>query len=202
MKKTIYGMAAAGVILFSAFTAKEETFKADTKLSSLEWTGKKLTGEHSGIIMLTAGEIKISNDAVIGGTFEIDMASLVDKDLQDPAYKAKLEGHLKSAEFFDVAKFPKAKYEITSVTPLKDAKEGAFTHHVKGNLMLKDKTNPVEFDAVIKMADGKVACVGTATIDRSKFDVKYGSKSFFPEIGDKIIYDEFKVKFNVVATKN
>jgi len=201
MIKTILGAAVIGMITLSAFTFTGDVYKVDTKTSSMEWTGKKLTGEHTGIIMLNTGEIKVSNDAVTGGTFDIDMSSIVDKDLQDPAYKAKLEAHLKSQDFFDVAKFPKGKFEIISVTPIKDATQGAFTHHVKGNLTLKDKTNPVEFDAVIKMADGKVACVGTATIDRSKFEVKYGSKSFFPEIGDKIVYDEFTVKFNVVAVK-
>lgn len=201
MIKTIFGAAVIGMITLSAFTFTKDVYKVDTKASSLDWTGKKLTGEHTGVIMLNSGDIQVSNDAVTGGTFEIDMASLADKDLQDPAYKAKLEKHLKSPDFFDVEKFPKAKFEITSVTPIKEAKEGAFTHHVKGNLTLKDKTNPVEFDAVIKMKDGKVACVGTATIDRSKFEVKYGSKSFFPEIGDKIIYDEFTVKFNVVGVK-
>jgi len=201
MKKVIYGIAATGIILLSAFISKEETYKADTKLSSLEWTGKKLTGEHSGTIMLSSGEIKVSNDAVTGGTFEIDMTTIVNKDIQDPQWKSKLEGHLKSADFFDTQKFTKAKFEITSVTPIKDAKNGDLTHYVKGNLTIKDKTNPIEFDAVIKIKDEKIACVGTAIIDRSKFDIKYGSKSFFPEIGDKIIYDEFTVKFNVVATK-
>jgi polyisoprenoid-binding protein YceI len=201
MKKTILITAVIGFIALASFKMKEETYKADTKLSSLEWNGKKLKGEHNGTIMLSSGEIIINKDAVTGGTFEIDMNSLTDKDLTDPSYKTKLEGHLKSADFFDAQKFPKAKFVITSVTPIKEAKEGGYTHTVKGNLTIKDKTNEISFDAVIKMAEGKVACVGTATIDRSKFDIKYGSKSFFPEIGDKLIYDEFIVKFNVVAVK-
>lgn len=201
MKKTILITAVIGFIALASFKMKEETYKADTKLSSLEWNGKKLKGEHNGTIMLSSGEIIINKDAVTGGTFEIDMNSLTDKDLTDPSYKTKLEGHLKSADFFDAQKFPKAKFVITSVTPIKEAKEGGYTHTLKGNLTIKDKTNEISFDAVIKMAEGKVACVGTATIDRSKFDIKYGSKSFFPEIGDKLIYDEFTVKFNVVAVK-
>jgi polyisoprenoid-binding protein YceI len=201
MKKIILITAVIGFIALASFKMKEETYKADTKLSSLEWNGKKLKGEHNGTIMLSSGEIIINKDAVTGGTFEIDMNSLTDKDLTDPSYKTKLEGHLKSADFFDAQKFPKAKFVITSVTPIKEAKEGGYTHTLKGNLTIKDKTNEISFDAVIKMAEGKVACVGTATIDRSKFDIKYGSKSFFPEIGDKLIYDEFTVKFNVVAVK-
>ena len=89
----------------------------------------------------------------------------------------------------------------TSITSVKDAKQGGFTHTVKGNLTIKDKTNEISFDAVIKMEAGKIACTGTALVDRSKFDVKYGSKTFFPDIADKIIYDEFTLKFNVLAVK-
>jgi polyisoprenoid-binding protein YceI len=201
MIKTILGAAVIGMITLSAFTFKGDTYKVDTKTSSMEWTGKKLTGEHNGTILLSSGEVEVTKDIVTGGKFEINMTTIEDKDLQDPAYKAKLEGHLKGADWFDTQKFPKATFLITSVTPVKDAKEGGYTHTVKGNLTIKDKTNEISFDAVIKMADGKVACVGQAIIDRSKFDIKYGSKTFFPEIGDKLIYDEFTVKFNVVAVK-
>lgn len=201
MIKTILGAAVIGMITLSAFTFKGDTYKVDTKTSSMEWTGKKLTGEHNGTILLSSGEIEMTNDVVTGGKFEIDMTTIADKDLQDPAYKAKLEGHLKSADFFDVQKFAKATFVIISVTPIKEAQEGGYTHTVKGNMTIKDKTIEISFDAVIKMATGKVACVGQAILDRSKFDIKYGSKTFFPEIGDKLIYDEFTVKFNVVATK-
>ena len=75
------------------------------------------------------------------------------------------------------------------------------THTVKGMLTIKDKTNEITFDAVLKITETQASCTGTAVVDRSKFDVKYGSKSFFPDIGDKMIYDEFTLKFNVVAVK-
>ncbi|MBI4947126.1 MAG: YceI family protein [Bacteroidetes bacterium] len=201
MKKTILGSVLIGMIAFSAFTFKGDIYKVDTKTSSMEWIGKKLTGEHNGTIMLSSGEVEVTNGTIAGGKFDIDMATINDRDLQDPTYKAKLENHLKSEDWFDVKKFPKATFVITSVTPIKEAKDGGYTHTVKGNLTLKEKTNAISFDAVIKMTDGKVACVGQTVIDRSKFDVKYNSKTFFPEIGDKLIYDEFTVKFSVVAVK-
>lgn len=200
MKKTMLGVAALGMIALSAYKMKDDTYKVDTKISSMEWTGKKLTGEHTGTILLSSGEILIMKNAVSGGKFDIDMTTIDSKDLSGE-WKAKMDGHLKSPDFFDAAKFPKAQFTITSVTPIKSAKDGGFTHNVKGNLTIKDKTNEVAFDAVIKIADGKVACVGSAVIDRSKFDIKYGSKTFFADIGDKVIYDEFTVKFNLVAVK-
>lgn len=190
----------AAVIGLSAAPANEETWKVDTKLSNLEWSGKKPTGEHKGTINLSSGTLSVKDGAVTGGAFEIDMNSLVNKDLTGE-WIGKLEGHLKSADFFDVTGFPKAKFEITSVTPVAAGKEGGFTHSVKGNLTIKGKTNEIGFDAVIKIKDGKAACSGTAVVDRSKFDVRYGSKSFFADIGDKIIYDDFTVKMNVVAVK-
>ena len=199
--QAILGAAVIGMIALSAFTGKQtDVYKADTKLSSVEWFAEKVGGKHNGTILLSSGEIK-SDKGKLSGNFEVDMSSIANKDMQGE-WAAKLEGHLKSADFFDAAKFPTAKFATTSITPIKDAKAGGFTHTVKGNLTIKDKTNEIVFDAVIKAEGNNMVVVGTATVDRSKFDIKYGSKSFFPEIGDKMINDEFTVKFNLVATKN
>lgn len=201
MKKLIFGAVAIGTILFSAFTNTHvEIYKVDTKLSSLEWFSEKMGGGHNGTIMLSSGEIK-NDHGNFSGTFEVDMNTIVDKDMQDEKYRTKLETHLKSADFFDAAKYPKSIFVVTSIVPIQGAKEGGMTHSVKGNLTIKDKTNEISFEAVVKSEGSKIACVGTAIVDRSKFNVKYGSKSFFPEIGDKVIYDEFKLRFNIVATK-
>lgn len=200
MKKTIFGAAAIGVILLSAFTNKHsEVFNADTKLSSLEWFAEKVTGKHNGVLMLSGGTI--SNDhGNLSAVFEMDMTTIATKDLTGE-YAAKLDKHLKSEDFFNVEKFPRSKFVSTSIVAIPNAKPGENTHTVKGNLTIKDKTNEITFGAVIKGEPGKIACVGTAVVDRSKYDVKYGSKTFFPEIGDKMINDEFKVKFSVVAVK-
>lgn len=201
MKKAIFGASVIGMILFSAFSPKHtDVYKADTKLSSLEWYGEKVGGKHNGTIKLSSGEIH-NDHGNLSGTFVIDMNTIEDVDLTDASYQDKLDGHLKSADFFDAAKYPTSKFVSTSITPIKDVKQGGYTHTVKGNLTIKEKTNEVTFDAVIKSEANKIVCVGTAVIDRSKFDVKYGSKSFFPEIGDKMINDEFKLKFNVIAVK-
>lgn len=201
MKKTILTGVAISMIFFSAFTGKNHTdvYKVDTKLSSMEWFAEKVTGKHNGIIKLSKGEIS-SDHGNLSGSFEVDMTTIAVKDLTGE-YAAKLDGHLKSEDFFSVEKFPTSKFVTTSVTPIKDVKEGGYTHTIKGNLTIKDKTNEITFDAIIKTEGNKIACVGNAIVDRSKFDIKYGSKSFFPEIGDKMINDEFRVQFNVVAVK-
>lgn len=201
MKNTIITTAMLSAFALMAFINPTHTdvYKVDTKTSSMEWFAEKVTGKHQGTIALSSGEIK-NDHGNLSGTFEADMTTIVNTDLTGE-YKTKLENHLKSDDFFGSEKYPKAKFTTTSISPIKDAKEGGFTHTVKGNLTIKEKTNEITFDAVIKDEAGKIACVGTAVVDRSKFDVKYGSKSFFPEIGDKAIYDEFKIKFNVVAVK-
>ncbi len=204
MKKTIiFTSALLAAFILTAFVSKKshvDTYKVDTKLSSIEWTGKKPIGEgHSGTIMLSSGVIN-NDHGKFTGTFEIDMTTIQNTD-QTGKSKADLEGHLKSDAFFGVAKFPKAKFEMFSAAAIKDVKVGGFTHTIKGNLTIKDKTNSITFDAFIKMEAGKITCEGTAIVDRSKFDVRYGSKTFFAEIGDKMINDEFILKFNIVAAK-
>jgi polyisoprenoid-binding protein YceI len=185
---------------FLAFKLHTDTYKVDPKQSKLEWKAAKLTGKHNGDIQVSSGEISNAH-GTIAGWVEVDMTSIRNLDVESPEYKAKLENHLKSADFFDVAKYPKSRFVISSVTPITEKKEGGYTHHIKGLLTIKDKTNEIGFDAIINMVGTRASCVGTVTIDRSKFDVKYGSKTFFSDIGDKIIYDDFTLQFNVVADK-
>ena len=177
-------------------TKGKKVFEIDPKLSHLEWHGKKIGGEHRGTISLSKGEI--ANEAgKISGSFEIDMTSITSTDLSGE-WKEKLEGHLKSDDFFGTTNFPKAKFEITQTIPVENNPD---MHIVKGNLSIKEKTHPIEFIAHIIMEGDKLSAEATAVVDRSKYDVKYASKSFFANIGDKMIHDEFTLKFNVVAIR-
>jgi polyisoprenoid-binding protein YceI len=177
-----------------------DVYNVDISKSTLEWYAQKMSGKHNGTIMLSNGEIK-NNHGNLTASFEIDMNTIVNKDMESETMKAKLENHLKSADFFDAAKFPKAKFVLTSMTPVSEGASSGITHQVKGNLTIKDRTNEISFGANISMLPDKITCSGSAVVDRSKFDVRYGSKSFFADIGDKMIYDEFTLKFEIVATK-
>lgn len=204
MKKLLILTGALTVFTLMSFESKKwhsDTYKVDTRQSVLEWYGEKLTGKHHGTIMLSAGEIKIESGN-FSGSFEFDMTTIQDKDMEDANTRGKLESHLKSQDFFDVEKYPKSKFVLTSVTPIPEPKRGEATHTVNGLLTIKNKTNPISFDANINIQDNKASCIGSAVVDRSKFDVRYGSKTFFTDIGDKMIYDEFTLKFKVVATKS
>ncbi len=202
MKKLFLLTVALSTFLLISFVAKTphtDVYKVDTAVSSMEWFAEKMTGKHNGTIKFASGEIS-NNHGNYTGTFEIDMSSIEDKDLESPEYKAKLENHLKSADFFDATKYPIAKFVMTSVTPLAVSKDGN-THAIKGLLTIKDKTNEITFSSSVKIEGNKIFSTGSAIVDRAKFDIKYGSKTFFADIGDKMIYDEFTLKFNVVAAK-
>ncbi|MCY7410511.1 MAG: YceI family protein [Chitinophagales bacterium] len=202
-KKTVLILVMLSTFALMAFTVNKihtDTYTVDSKQSSLEWFAEKLTGKHNGTIMLSGGEFK-NDHGSFTGSIEIEMSSIANTDLTDAKSKEKLEGHLKSADFFDVATYPKSKFVITAITPATNSTTGEVTHTIKGNLTIKDKTNEISFGAIITMLPGKINLTGTAIVDRSKFDIKYGSNTFYPNIGDKMIYDEFKLKFNVVAVK-
>lgn len=177
----------------------EVVYKVDTAASTVEWYAEKVTGKHNGIIKVSEGEIRNAHGSYTGA-ISFDMNSIEDKDMESPDYRAKLENHLKSADFFDASKYPVSKFVITSITPLTDSKTGS-THNVKGMLTIRDKTNEITFDASMTEEGDKVFSTGSAVVDRSKFDIKYGSKTFFADIGDKMIYDNFTLKFNIVANK-
>lgn len=174
-----------------------EVFKLDPQASTLEWKGKKLTGEHKGTIKFFGGELK-NNHGSVSGKFDVDMLSIAVTDLQGDS-KTKLENHLKSDDFFGTAQFPRATFAITSLVQAAD--EAGNTHTVGGNLTIRDKTNPVTFKAKFEDDGMKMKFTGTAIIDRSKYDVKHRSQTFFPSIGDKIVYDDFELTFNVVLNK-
>ena len=181
---------------------KAATYQVDAAKSQLTWNGKKVTGEHTGTINVANGQLLVNGSKVTGGTFDIDMTSIKNTDLTDPEYNGKLVGHLKSDDFFSVEKHPKATFKITSVAPIKGAKAGQANYTVKGNLTIKGITSAISFPATIAVNNGTATAKGVATLDRTKWDVRYGSKSFFANIGDKAINDDFTLDFNIVAKQN
>ena len=183
--------------------AASSTYKVDVAQSKMTWNGKKVVGEHNGTINLANGTLQVDKNKVTGGTVEVDMTSLVNLDLTDKEYNQKLVGHLKSDDFFSVEKHPRATFKITNVSPITGAKAGAPNYNVKGNLTIKGITKPVTFPATITVNNNTITAKSEAvTIDRTQYDIRYGSKSFFGDLGDKAINDEFTVGFDLVAKKS
>lgn len=186
----------------TATPAEGETYTVVAEESDVTWHGKKVvTGEHKGTIGLQDGELTVAGDQLTGGTLVIDMNTLANTDLTDAEDNGKLVGHLKSDDFFGVETYPTATFEITNVSPIAEAAAGQPNYNVEGNLTIKDKTNPVTFPATINVAGDAVTAQADVVVDRAKYDVRYGSNSFFDNLGDKAIADEFTVSFDLTAQK-
>ncbi|MEO6903218.1 MAG: YceI family protein [Bacteroidia bacterium] len=200
-KITMSILAIAAITALSFTTAKkvfkENTYNLDSKSTSAIWVGKKVTGEHTGTINISKGMIMGNGKTITGGNFEFDMNSITCTDLTDPAYNAKLITHLKSEDFFSVEKNPSVKFVLNKAT-LKSEND----YEVKGNLTIKGITHEISFPAKIKMDEKKIVTIAKIMVDRTKYDIKYGSANFFKSIGDKAINDEFELNINLVANKN
>ncbi|GAA4374043.1 YceI family protein [Hymenobacter koreensis] len=212
MKKVLFSLLAVGA-LFAAPAQAQKVGEPQTKavkatkggnayavqpqLSSLGWVGKKVGGQHNGTIALKDGQVQVKGNQIVGGTFTFDMDAIKVQDIENAEYNAKLVGHLKNDDFFSADKYPTSTFVITNVKSTKaDAKGNNAL--VTGNLTVKGKTNPVTFPAKVGVKDGVAAASGVATIDRTKYDVKYGS-TLFGAAADKAIDNEFTLNFNVVA---
>ena len=175
------------------------SFTVDTGASLINWEGYK-PGKysHHGTIKIQSGAIAVKDGAPESGSFVIDMTSLEDHDLEgNPEKKAKLEGHLKSGDFFEVEKYPTASFEVTGVKEAGDS-SGA-THVVTGNLTMKDITKSVEIPAKVRVDEGKVYVeTPEFTINRTEWDVKFNS-GLTGAVGDALIADDVKLTIKLVG---
>ncbi len=165
--------------------------------STIEWTGKKVTGQHNGTIELKRGDLFLDNGKITGGNFEIDFTTIKNLDIEDTASNGKLTGHLKSNDFFSADTHPLGKFDITSITPISDGSGNNF--NIVGNLNIKGITKEITIPAKVDIMPDKVVASSDFNIDRTLWDIKYGSGKFFENLGDKMINDDFNIKLNIVA---
>lgn len=181
-------------------TAVGNDYTVDGVASKVMWSGSKIAGTHTGTLTVSEGKVTVNNGKVTGGTFTIDMGSLTNTDQEAGKGKEKLEGHLKSPDFFDVATYPTAKFEITKIAGLANDELGNTL--VYGNLTLKDVSKEVAFKANINVS-GDVVTVTCPVfnINRTDFGVKYGSASMMDVVKDKAISDEVGLSISLIANK-
>lgn len=182
--------------VFFAFGATTENYKVDLTRSKIEWTGKKVSGFHTGEIKLSAGELNVQKQKIVSGSFEIDMASLTVTDLTGTS-ATKLLAHLKSNDFFATEQNPTSKFTITKIEY-----QQADKAQITGDLTIKGIKKPISFPAVIKQKNNFIVATASGVkVDRTKYNIQYRSNSFFSELGDKAINDEFELNINIVAKK-
>ena len=185
--KNLKSIALALVVVLSTTLATAQTKKIDAAASKIEWLGKKVTGQHNGTVNFKDGAVVFQKNKLVGGSFTVDMTSLTSTDLSGE-YLGKLNGHLKSEDFFGTEKFPTATLVIKKI-----GAKSANVYTATADLTIKGITQPVTFDITV---NGNTATT-TFNVDRTKYGIKYNSKSFFDTIGDKAIYDEFELKVSL-----
>lgn len=181
------------IFAFNIFAA--ETFNIIPSKSTLEWKARKVTGQHNGTVDIKSGRVVVDGESVKSGSFEIDMNTIVDLDLKNEGMNAKLVGHLKSDDFFSVAIHPVSIFKIKSVDM------GTDVSTVKGDLTIKGITHEIEIPAEIKKVENGYHVTAEFSIDRSKWEIKFRSAKFFPNLGDKLIYDDINYKLDLVFEK-
>ena len=174
---------------------EEKTYTIDLNKSKLRWVAKKLTGSHWGNIRLKSGIVNIKNNLPISGEFIVDMKTIEVMDTKGSIWGKKLQSHLHSKDFFDTENYPEAKLLIKRVT----MRNGRFV--IDADLTIKSIMHPIEFVCEIFQSDDLASARGKVEIDRTLYDVIYRSARYFPNIGDRMIYDIFTVDFEIDAKK-
>ena len=192
--------------------AEGTTLTVDPSASTVKWIGTKISGYHVGTIPVKSGSLIVSDGNITGGSFVLDMAGLAvtGPEGSKPESNAKLLGHMKTGDFFDVEKYPEARFELTSVSPfagtvqdendprqedISEYKIANPTHTVSGNLTIKDKTKNVEFPAQITVSDNSADARAKFNIDRKQWDISYAGQP------DDLIKDQVHIGLSIKAGK-
>jgi polyisoprenoid-binding protein YceI len=187
------------LIMATLTLSAKNTYITDVENSEIKWVGKKVTGEHWGYVPLDAGIMHVKDGRLVSGEFTANLNLLNVKDIEDEEMNAKLEGHLKSPDFFSVAKYPQAYFKINKALVNAFASDGEPNYTLSGELTIKGKTHPITFPAIVKIEDNKINAKANFVFDRAKYDIRFNSGSFFENLGDNLIYDEIPLSINIVA---
>ncbi|HKL03386.1 MAG TPA: V-type H(+)-translocating pyrophosphatase, partial [Cryomorphaceae bacterium] len=167
------------------------TYAVGTDNAMFKWVAKKVTGQHDGEVN-AEGKFVLVDNLVQKGKFQVDMSSLVVDDITDSESNAKLTAHLKSKDFFDVENYPNAQIQISSA-----GEDGNGNIVFNGKMTLKGTTNDIEGTYRVNKQGDQLKLIGAFNFDRSKYDIRYRSASFFDDLGDKMIYDEVTIGFEI-----
>jgi polyisoprenoid-binding protein YceI len=174
------------ILLCSAYSTYAQDKSLNLETSNIRWYGEEITGkQHYGDLKFSSGNIQIKNEVVTNGSFIVNMNSLTVEDLSGGG-KKRLEGHLRSTAFFGVSDHPQASLSISSMVEI-----DGNSQILDGQLTIKGVTHPINFSLTLTPENNASAVL---VFDRSKYDVRFRSGSFFDELGDKLILDEIKLE--------
>lgn len=199
MKKVVTSLLSLALtvsVFASGKEVKETVMSVSPTQSTLTWHGEKVTGKHHGNVSIRQGNIILDGNGDIKSAYvQVDMQTITCEDLTDAKSNARLVGHLKSDDFFGVENHPFAEIKLDEFKPAKEAG----TYQASGKLTIKGKSHPITVPFTMNKNGGEIVADGKFTFDRAKYDIRYGSGSFFDDLGDKAIYDDVDLHFNVKA---
>ncbi|HEX6223696.1 MAG TPA: YceI family protein [Chryseolinea sp.] len=172
------------------------TFEIQKESSTVNWTGKKVLGLHTGTINISRGQIDISNGKVNASEVVIDMTSLTITDITDPQTLQDFRSHLWNDDFFSIETYRTAALKIQHGELVGDSE-----YKLIGQLTIKDITRSVTFLARIEILTDSLYSTGELPVDRTLYNIRYGSGKFIDNLGDKLIYDEFVLQFKLIGQK-
>ncbi len=183
----------------AAFRLEDRIYQVDCEKSTVEWAGRNANTRHHGTLCLASGEITVKEGA-IGGTFEIDMKSIKNIDLEGDALQPVLTSHLRSDDFFFVTLFPKATFTISSAKLVENPTWSAPNFEVKGTLELRGVQKEISFPATVNhRAEGGVTIEAHFDIDRTRWKILYGSSRFFEHLGIHLVFDLISLQLRILA---
>ncbi len=177
-----------------------DVFLLDTENSDVAWEGRRIGGGHDGTIGIKSGRFYVFEGDLVGGEVVIDMNQIVVLDIENPNSNARLQAHLESDDFFAVEEYPEARFEITNVEAVEE-EIADITHRVFGNMTIRGITHGIAFNANIDFSGDSMLAFAAFDLDRTRWNVRFGSGSIFEDLGDSAINDDFGLTLNLVAAE-
>lgn len=179
-----------------SYTPTKSKFNVDKASTKVKWTGKKIGGSHWGSLKVSSGFLSMEDGHLVGGEFVIDMTSIKLTDKTPKEKIGDLEGHLKADDFFGTNNHKTAKLVMKHVMLGKGG-----VYNVNGLLTVKGIEKPILFNVDLNKSGSKVTGTSKITFNRTHYGIKYKSKSFFSDLGNRVIYDDVTVDVTLVAKK-
>ena len=192
MKKLMAAFLTAGLLFTSINLFAQESYIIDKNKSTVNWHATKVTGEHDGTVSLSYGKMEMENGKLTGGKVHVNMNTIVVLDIKDAGTNQKLVNHLKSEDFFFAEKHPTTVFTIKEVKHV-NSSAGEDKYEVSGDMYIRGISKPVSVPLTVRKAGDSYIAEAKFTLDRSRWNVKYNSGSFFENLGDKLIHDEFNL---------
>ena len=197
MKKILLSCALSLLTIF-AFANKPhiENVRVNEKNSTIKWVGSKVASSHEGNVNIAKGVLSINHGTLVGGEIAIDMNSITCTDIKSEKKNQYFVDHLKDEDFFNTKDFP-----VASIKIMRAYKEEGNNYEIMANLTIKGITHPITFEADVAINGVNFLAKAKIKIDRTKWGIKYGSGSFFEDLGDKMILDEIGFDVFLVSVK-